>query len=62
MCIFARLLSKTITRACGMNFRALFTPANQTSRIEYGTHASKPPPKIPPKYGYVEHGVISSFI
>jgi hypothetical protein len=25
MCIFARLLSKNITRASGVNFRALFT-------------------------------------
>jgi hypothetical protein len=24
MCVFARLLSKNITRACGVSFRALF--------------------------------------
>jgi hypothetical protein len=55
MCIFA---FQKITRASGVNFRALFsihTPANQTSRIEHGTHASKPPPKSPQKFGYVEH-------
>jgi hypothetical protein len=47
MCVFARLLSENITRASGVNFHALFTPANQTSRIEHGTRASKPPPKAP---------------
>jgi hypothetical protein len=30
------------------------TPANQTSRIEDGTHASKAPPKSPQKYADVE--------
>jgi hypothetical protein len=37
---------------------SIHTPANQTSRIKHGTHASKPPPKSPQKYSYVEHGVI----
>jgi hypothetical protein len=64
MCVSARLLSKNITRANGVKFRALLinTPASQTSRIEHGTHASKPPPKSPPKYGYVEQKVICSLV
>jgi hypothetical protein len=34
---------------------SICTPANQTSRIEHGTHASNPPPTSPKIYGYVEH-------
>jgi hypothetical protein len=41
---------------------SIHTPANPTSRIEYGTHASKPPPKSPQKYGYVKHRVLCSLL
>jgi hypothetical protein len=32
MCVFTRLLSKNITRACGLNFRALFTHSQAKPR------------------------------
>jgi hypothetical protein len=33
MCVFARLLSKNITRASGVNFRALFAYPQTKARI-----------------------------
>jgi hypothetical protein len=60
MCVFARFLSKNITRAYGVNFRALFVHSQTKPRIEHGTHASKPPPKSLQKYGYVEHVINST--
>jgi hypothetical protein len=65
MCAFARLLSKNITRASGVQKHHpcfIHAPGNQTSRIEHGTHASKPPPKSPRKYDYVEQRVICSLV
>jgi hypothetical protein len=34
----------------------IHTSPHQTSRIEHGTHTSKPPPASPQKYDYMEHG------
>jgi hypothetical protein len=60
---FCSLAFQKITRASGVNFRALFThPQTKTSRVEHGTHASESPPKSPQNYGYVEHGEVCSLL
>jgi hypothetical protein len=60
---FTCLFSHYITRACGVNFHAcsIHTPANQTSRIQHGIRASKPPPS-PPKLSEVCHWAIFGLV
>jgi hypothetical protein len=48
MCVFARLVSKNITRACGMNFRALFThPQTKPRALNTAPHLQIPSKKSP---------------
>jgi hypothetical protein len=63
MCVFTCLLSKKHHPCMRRELPcSMHTPANQTSRIEHDTHASKPLPTSSQKWAYVVHGVICSLV